>query len=698
MKKLISVITLIVILLSTVATVSFSKAVAIPEMKYSDVFSDKWYYESVKYVSEKSLMVGTSDTEFSPNEKLSRAMLVTVLWRIEGSPDITSVSFADVPKGKWYSKAIAWAYKNNIVAGISKDEFAPNDPVTREQMAAIFMRYAGYLLIDTTARHDISTFADAKKISKWAKDAFSWAYAELLLFGVGNNKVNPLGKTTRAEAAAMLERFCKNILAYAGVSFGNKTVSNYHGAVANSDEDFKKVEQNATKLSLYNNENSPILSRDRQVNRGVMPSFDIDNTAFVRSGTRISDLKNKTLHFFTADCIDNWSYRDNKGQRIDEWQWFKLLKDEIGLSVKFTIKQNAASINAALAYMNAGLQCDLMYTNRTVFPQALCVSKPITQLINFNQNGSSPGVSWAEMQEYMWGHTLRIIAPIGPADMLWYNEEISKTYSTHDPHAMWLDDGSWDENSFDWILKLVSREYTGVTLTADEQMFVEGFCVNMGTPIFENLKDEKIPTVKKNISWAHDMTRIIMTNEKINFSHTVQPNGKSIEYLGLFKGTTFMSTSMSPDIFCQDYSTDVKLTWVPYPTKSYDEKIFKGMSFGCGMMLPRKTAKPENENITVKFMELWATRFTESFYDNLATHECFEFDFAERKEYFEFVSKNMGASFAGSIDFKNYGNLVEIINATAPKPSAFSNEFFKQYMYMEEEFHQNMLFGNPLRV
>ena len=118
MKKLISVITLIVILLSTVATVSFSKAVAIPEMKYSDVFSDKWYYESVKYVSEKSLMVGTSDTEFSPNEKLSRAMLVTVLWHIEGSPDIKSVSFADVPKGKWYSKAIAWAYKNNIVAGI----------------------------------------------------------------------------------------------------------------------------------------------------------------------------------------------------------------------------------------------------------------------------------------------------------------------------------------------------------------------------------------------------------------------------------------------------------------------------------------------------------------------------------------------------------------------------------------------------
>ena len=181
---------------------------------FSDVSSDNWFFESVRYVCKNNIFAGMTDTTFEPNTHLTRAMLVSVLYRMEGSPDIQNeilgYPFADVKGESWYGNAVYWARHNGIVSGYSDEIFAPNDKITREQFAAIVERYADYKGNKTSTPVDMSQFADVGEISDWAMTSVSWAVGSGLISGKGNGILDPKGSATRAEAASILQRYIEN--------------------------------------------------------------------------------------------------------------------------------------------------------------------------------------------------------------------------------------------------------------------------------------------------------------------------------------------------------------------------------------------------------------------------------------------------------------------------------------------------------
>ena len=182
-----------------------------PAEKYTDVDTTQWYHEGVDYVIEKGMMNGTGTNTFEPNATTTRGMIVTILYRLEKEPAAGTSPFADVAANQWYAKAVAWAAANGVVNGTSSTTFNPNDPITREQMAAILYRYASFKGYDVTGKADLASYTDASQISDYAKDAMSWANQAGLIGGVSATALQPQGSATRAQVATILMRFCENV-------------------------------------------------------------------------------------------------------------------------------------------------------------------------------------------------------------------------------------------------------------------------------------------------------------------------------------------------------------------------------------------------------------------------------------------------------------------------------------------------------
>ena len=174
---------------------------------FADVPGGAWYCEAAYYVNDHGLMQGTDHFHFSPDMTTTRGMIVTILHRIEGEPQAAGKAFSDVAAGRWYAVAVAWASANGIVNGYPDGRFGPNDPITREQMAAILFRYAAYRGADVSQRAELSRYRDAGSVSAWAKDAMAWANAAGLINGVTTSTLVPRGSATRAQAAAIFMRF-----------------------------------------------------------------------------------------------------------------------------------------------------------------------------------------------------------------------------------------------------------------------------------------------------------------------------------------------------------------------------------------------------------------------------------------------------------------------------------------------------------
>ena len=180
------------------------------ENPFDDVDEGDWFYDDVKNAYENGLFSGVTDTSFAPNEAITRGMMVTVLYRAENEPETASRSkFEDVAPDAYYTKAVIWAENNGIVKGYSEVEFAPDKLISREEMAAIMHRYAGYKGADTGVSGDLMKFADQAQIADWARENVAWAVGYGLLSGKGNNLLDPQRHTTRAETAAILNRFLK---------------------------------------------------------------------------------------------------------------------------------------------------------------------------------------------------------------------------------------------------------------------------------------------------------------------------------------------------------------------------------------------------------------------------------------------------------------------------------------------------------
>lgn len=184
-----------------------------PAGKFDDVDQSLWYHKGIDFVLSSGLFNGVSDTSFSPNADMTRAMLVTVLWRLENQPGAASVNpFKDVADETWYTDAVAWAAENKITDGYDASSFGPGDPITREQAAVILYRYAAYKGYDLTAANDLTVFDDASDVSSWALPAVKWAVAKGLISGISESRLAPSKNASRAEVAVILMHFMENVM------------------------------------------------------------------------------------------------------------------------------------------------------------------------------------------------------------------------------------------------------------------------------------------------------------------------------------------------------------------------------------------------------------------------------------------------------------------------------------------------------
>ena len=204
-KRFLSMLVMLCMVVSLLPSTVFAANSSVP---FTDVKETDWFYDAVGYVYENGMMSGTGSNQFSPNMTTTRGMIVTILYRLEGSPAVSSASFDDVAAGEFYANGVYWAAANGVVSGYGKDLFGPNDPITREQMAAILYRYAQYKEYDTTVIGDVSSFADSASVNSYAIEPMNWAVGTGLLSGVGSNMLNPAGNATRAQVATILTRFC----------------------------------------------------------------------------------------------------------------------------------------------------------------------------------------------------------------------------------------------------------------------------------------------------------------------------------------------------------------------------------------------------------------------------------------------------------------------------------------------------------
>lgn len=207
-NKKIYLLVLLIVISSIIFITGASFSTASTTQEFSDVNENDWFFSDVQYVHEKNLMNGTSETTFSPDDSTTRAMIATVLWRMEGCPEDGEVIFEDVERSAYYTEAVAWCAKKNIVYGYSNTAFGPDDFITREQLVTMIYRYADYKGYDVTDGLSLSKYSDADDISSFALVQFEWAIANGIITGTSDDILSPREIAKRAQVAAILKRFC----------------------------------------------------------------------------------------------------------------------------------------------------------------------------------------------------------------------------------------------------------------------------------------------------------------------------------------------------------------------------------------------------------------------------------------------------------------------------------------------------------
>lgn len=224
--------TLGIVLMALILSLCLGASVfAAEDTGFSDVADDAWYAEAVAYCRDQGIMSGVTETTFAPGSTMTRAMLASVLYQIEGSPAVTGDdAFTDTQSGAWYAPAVLWASQEGMITGYGGNRFGTNDPVTRQQIATILWKYAGSPTVETGA-----AFADETAISSWAAAAVDWARSEGLVSGKAGNRFDPAGNATRAEVAAILQNLLQGEQSETPTEEGARVLVAYFSATGNTE-------------------------------------------------------------------------------------------------------------------------------------------------------------------------------------------------------------------------------------------------------------------------------------------------------------------------------------------------------------------------------------------------------------------------------------------------------------------------------
>lgn len=179
---------------------------------FVDLDPNAWYAQAAAYTLEHGILSGTGPDTFSPEDTLTRAMAVQMVYAMDGKPNMGSHTYGDVSHDAWYDDAVAWAASKNIMYGYQEGRFFPDDPITREQLSLILFNYAKLYHYNTLVRSDLSSFADGDTTSDWAKTSMSWAVASGLMSGREGNMLSPRSSASRAEIAQIMTNFCLNVI------------------------------------------------------------------------------------------------------------------------------------------------------------------------------------------------------------------------------------------------------------------------------------------------------------------------------------------------------------------------------------------------------------------------------------------------------------------------------------------------------
>lgn len=415
---------------------------------------------------------------------------------------------------------------------------------------------------------------------------------------------------------------------------------------------FEEIVDEYDGTKKYNMENNPLLAESKGLNHGIMPSFDVDTTGFVKNDIKLADLKGKSFHFFTASSASNFFYTDQNGKQIGERDWFELLKSELGLTIKYTVSHHNKSHSQIMTYMNAGKALDLIPTHVGGMPLYFKLSQSINPYVNLQNIGNSPGVDEMTLEETKYGGEYHCIAPIGAVDMLVYNQSLVEELNLKDPHTMWQND-EWDWNA--WRAFMASIP----TKTSDGK---DLFAINVGVnswwyafPLTNGVTIVDLDSESKEFNLINNWNDERAIEAVTFFADTIKSvkdtttpadgntaSGTEEVYGKLFDGTLMMSNRvrLMVDFANTDYAKTRKYNWVPYPKGTGENGRYAVHSMGIAMSIPKIVKNKNNIPYAIKFSELWANRCTESIFDYFEEQPHLKFTYAQKKEYFEFCVKN----------------------------------------------------------
>ncbi len=408
-------------------------------------------------------------------------------------------------------------------------------------------------------------------------------------------------------------------------------------------DDIEQIKEEYIEEYKYDPQRNPLIAESKKPNTGVKPSFDIDQTGFVKNNIQTKDLKGKTLTLITAVTYDTFQYKNEKGEQIGEWEWWDALKKEYGLQIKYIKSRFDKSVSQCLSYMNSGKALDIVPTHYAGFPKFLNLSQPLDPYVNVQNLGNSPGVDLNTLESSRYGGGYRCISAVGVIDTLWYCQSLVEELGLIDPHTLYEQD-KWDWDAFANFIK-------SVPATTPDGKKLYSFARAIGSNAFmiaisNGVIPIEIDTKSDKANLINNWTDQRAIDAYSYLSSVLQPAQTGGSFYKMYTdGDTLMSNTVT---LMPTYDTGAKTlychgkkyNWVPWPKANTDTGRYACFNYGYTMMLARKLKNQSNAIYAVKFMELWATRFTEAMFDFLSTTSYLNFDYEDRKEYFEFATQD----------------------------------------------------------